>query len=757
MSASHRAETPKPKATLPSLAKQHWKPGALALLVLAALAAYPAVGGIIATRVLAAKVKARLDLPLSVARARAGVTALTFQGLTLGTAPGPTITVAKVVVPLGALWGQGTIEIEAPELKARSLAELRALSRKRSAPVEALGPTASRDTKLTALTVHRGRIHIGRDDWTRFAAERIEAEIIAGAQARVELANVAGDLSGLVPGLGRGAGGFGAEALELRVALAGLRPKGMPSVSIEDGYLQALPTLGLSGISGEVKPVRSGAREVSLAFHGSYGGSRERLWNAVGHVVVGPSLESSSGQLALRAERFTLDKIEDILPPSVRAPARTSVDGALKLALDQGAVAVEGRLDIAHLDIFHPALAPDPVEDLSLALKLETRLDTKTRTLDLQLVEGQLADLVGRLAGRIELAPGQVSFPDGHSWPWVPKLSFTLDVPKIPCGKLLGSFPKALVPRLQGFSLQGSFEAHLSTHVDYADLETVALDGSVGIGGCRVAEVPPEVADLTDPDMPITQVVTVPPAWDEKGDEPQELMFVVGADSGDFVPYQEVSPHLVSAFLTTEDASFFKHQGFATREFRTALKRNLANGRFRQGASSITMQMVKNLLLSQEKTLSRKLQELFLVWHLEQVLSKERILELYLNAIEFGPRLFGIGPAARHYFGKSAAELTPLEAAYFSSILPSPKRRYVHYCRGALSASADRHVRRILHRMHERGRISNEELEAFAVAPLVFDTSARAMTERQCLDWVTRITADPKRGAEALDDLDAAE
>ena len=107
--------------------------------------------------------------------------------------------------------------------------------------------------------------------------------------------------------------------------------------------------------------------------------------------------------------------------------------------------------------------------------------------------------------------------------------------------------------------------------------------------------------------------------------------------------------------MTTEDNGFFKHRGWVTPEFKTALRRNLAGGGFRLGASSITMQMVKNVLLSREKTLSRKLQELFLVWYIEKMLPKERILELYFNAIEFGPRIYGIGAAARHYFGKHAS------------------------------------------------------------------------------------------------------
>jgi hypothetical protein len=103
--------------------------------------------------------------------------------------------------------------------------------------------------------------------------------------------------------------------------------------------------------------------------------------------------------------------------------------------------------------------------------------------------------------------------------------------------------------------------------------------------------------------------------------------------------------------MTTEDSSFYSHRGFIPREFRTALIRDLEAGYFKYGASSITMQMVKNVLLHREKTLSRKFQELFLTWHLERKLEKDRIMEIYVIAIEYGPALYGIKPAAEVYFG----------------------------------------------------------------------------------------------------------
>jgi hypothetical protein len=287
----------------------------------------------------------------------------------------------------------------------------------------------------------------------------------------------------------------------------------------------------------------------------------------------------------------------------------------------------------------------------------------------------------------------------------------------------------------------------VGTKIDFADLEALELHGKVGINGCKVLKAPPEVMALKD-GTAIIQTVDVPaPPGAPAGETTESLQFILGTDNPDFVPYEEISPHLVNSIMTTEDGGFFKHHGWVSSEFKTALRRNLARGGFRGGASSITMQMTKNVLLSQEKTLSRKLQELFLVWYLEQVLPKERILELYFNAIEYGPRIYGIGPAARHYFGKRASELTPLEGAFFSSILPSPKRRYIQYCHGALYPPWDRYVHRILSKVHERGRLTDDEYVEAAAQSLVFDRGEATFTEKQCLDWVKRMTLRPEPDA----------
>jgi hypothetical protein len=325
----------------------------------------------------------------------------------------------------------------------------------------------------------------------------------------------------------------------------------------------------------------------------------------------------------------------------------------------------------------------------------------------------------------------------------------------VACAKLLTSIPSALIPRLQGFVLQGTFGADVGAKIDFAHLDALDLTGKVAIDGCKVLKAPPEVVALGEPTSIVVNVEVPRPLGAPSATEPDLLPVVVGPDSPDFVPYDQISPYLVSSIMTTEDNGFFKHRGWVSSEFKSALRRNLERGGFRLGASSITMQMTKNVLLTKDKTLSRKLQELFLVWYLEQVLPKERILELYFNAIEFGPRIYGIGAATRHYFGKKPSELTPLEAAFFSSILPSPKRRYIQYCHGSLLPQWDKYVHRILAKVHERGRITDEEYETYANQTLTFDRAEATFTEKQCLEWVKSMA--PKAGPEAPPDLEDAE
>ncbi|MEK7338008.1 MAG: monofunctional biosynthetic peptidoglycan transglycosylase [candidate division NC10 bacterium] len=135
-----------------------------------------------------------------------------------------------------------------------------------------------------------------------------------------------------------------------------------------------------------------------------------------------------------------------------------------------------------------------------------------------------------------------------------------------------------------------------------------------------------------------------------------------------------ISPHLKHAVVVAEDAGFYGHGGVDFPELREAILRDLKAGRLLRGGSTLTMQLARTLYLSPRKTPLRKLREILIAWRLEAALSKDRILELYLNLVEWGDGIYGAEATARHYFGKGATDLTPEEAAALAARLPSPRR-----------------------------------------------------------------------------------
>jgi membrane peptidoglycan carboxypeptidase len=146
----------------------------------------------------------------------------------------------------------------------------------------------------------------------------------------------------------------------------------------------------------------------------------------------------------------------------------------------------------------------------------------------------------------------------------------------------------------------------------------------------------------------------------------------VSPSSPDFIALQDVPPLFVRTLLLAEDAGFYGHRGIDLRELPSALLTNFSRGGAARGASTITQQLAKNLFLSRDKEVGRKLQELAITFLLESALDKDRILEIYLNIIEWGPQLRGLRPAARHYFNCEPQALTPAQMAFLVAIIPGP-------------------------------------------------------------------------------------
>jgi hypothetical protein len=241
------------------------------------------------------------------------------------------------------------------------------------------------------------------------------------------------------------------------------------------------------------------------------------------------------------------------------------------------------------------------------------------------------------------------------------------------CQAVLDSMPAGLVPALDGARLAGELSGRAKLRVDMDRLDDTVLDlalpehcvvlresARADVTRLRLSEVPYRVEDANG----------------------KMVDFPLGPSNPDWRPLNKISPHLVYAFLTAEDARFFSHKGFEPEMMRRALIENIRLRRVVRGASTISQQLTKNLFLERARTLSRKLQEAALTWRIEQTTNKRRILELYLNAIEFGPGTYGVRQASLRYFGKEPNQLTPLEAAHLASVAPNPKGYWTRFHSG---------------------------------------------------------------------------
>ncbi len=154
--------------------------------------------------------------------------------------------------------------------------------------------------------------------------------------------------------------------------------------------------------------------------------------------------------------------------------------------------------------------------------------------------------------------------------------------------------------------------------------------------------------------------------WQEKG--------INKKISASWVPLAQISPYVVKAVIIAEDDKFWSHEGFDFDAIQKALEKDLEKKTFKMGGSTISQQLAKNLYLSPSKNPIRKIKEAILTWRIEHQLSKKRIVELYLNVAEWGDGMFGVGNAARRYYGKSAGSIGPREAAELAASLPNPRR-----------------------------------------------------------------------------------
>lgn len=395
----------------------------------------------------------------------------------------------------------------------------------------------------------------------------------------------------------------------------------------------------------------------------------------------------------LKATALPLHPVRDLLPRAFD-PAGDGVLGPADLRMTAtipDAIRIDGTLAVRGLTLDLPAVASTPIRDVDARA---------TGTLSWNLRDGamELADAVVGI-GRIEipLTASAVGLRES------PRLRVDATMTRMGAQDALASIPPDLVPALEGVRLSGTIAASATLDIDTRNLSAMRF------------EVLPDIADMTTVSLGKAAGVELLKTHFlhriERGDK-SVVARVVGEPSPEWVPLETVPPYLIAALTTSEDAEFFRHQGFSPEGIRRSLRVNLERGGFYQGASTLSQQLVKNLFLSREKTLARKLQEAFLTWQVEQYLTKEKILELYLNVIEWGPGVWGVGGAARHYFAREPADLTLLEAAYLVSVIPAPSRYHAHWDDGVVPRTFEQRVKRLVAEMARRGLVDAAEADA---------------------------------------------
>jgi hypothetical protein len=381
---------------------------------------------------------------------------------------------------------------------------------------------------------------------------------------------------------------------------------------------------------------------------------------------------------------------------------RTSLEAEGRLVLDADAreLAFDGGLHLEDLSLQDARLAEAPVHHLELGMRARGVLTTDGR---LKLAEGSLD--VGAIKLRLHGEIAQDREAGAHT---AANLSF--DVPVAACQAMLSSVPAALLPTVGSSHMTGTFGATGTLSFDTQRLEDLKLDYHVD-DGCHLDAVPRDLAPdrfshaflhrVYGPDGEVREEETGPgtPTW---------------------VDLENISPFMQVAVLTTEDGSFPHSHGFNHLAIKNAIIANLKARRFVRGASTITMQLAKNLFLTREKTLSRKLEEVILTDYLEQIFQKDQMMELYLNIIEFGPDVYGVEQAAEHYFGRRPEELDLAESLFLSSIMPSPIRYSKMAERGTLSEGWSHHLQTLMRVALRAGTITPAELEEGMKEQVVF-------------------------------------
>ncbi|MFO0748676.1 MAG: biosynthetic peptidoglycan transglycosylase [Myxococcota bacterium] len=484
-------------------------------------------------------------------------------------------------------------------------------------------------------------------------------------------------------------------AAELVPKLRALRPQ-VKDASLEVMDTQGKTLMALEGASFEAAPSDDGLLAVALR------ASVLRAGKETGRADVTVALDDAAAiqwvegtlagtDLANRLGRFV---------PGLTVQPDAELDMNIRYDRPRTPGAphhIAGTVRVANFTFQYWRISDREVKDLQGAATFDLIVDRKGRRLVLNLPELKMGDATFSASLDLTKPPKKL-----------PSFTTRLSMAKQDCGKAFASIPKALIPDLSTLETAGEMSFDASLALDLEKPMDLVLSVTGEIAKCRILSLGPGI-DLEA----------------LRGDfvhHPREPgrgvldHIAVGRGTPQWIPSERLPDIVKLAAWVTEDRAWTLHAGVRWELVARALKIDLANGRFVYGGSTITQQLVKNLYLTRTKHLARKLEEAIIAVQMERVLTKDEILTIYINCIEYGPDIYGVKHAARFYFDKKVDELDALEAAFIMGLKPFPKAGYTQWTKGRLD---EYWVKRIGHVMDLMARfgpqyITPEEATAFA-------------------------------------------
>ncbi|HEY4177619.1 MAG TPA: biosynthetic peptidoglycan transglycosylase [Kofleriaceae bacterium] len=419
------------------------------------------------------------------------------------------------------------------------------------------------------------------------------------------------------------------------------------------------------------------------------------------------SYTPSTHTLVADGDHVPLGGLAAIAPKTlVLDGARASGHATLRATNATYALDLDGSVDNVAID--HPTLAAQPIP-FSAAVHTTIALTSDAITLPrLEIDAGALhfhangwfrkGSAVRDAGLPIPSANGTIAF-DPASPATAGKLELSID--QAPCNDLLASLPAELRGPLDGIVLSGDLGVTTTLALDLAEPIGDGAQLTTAFTGACTALAEPPAADVTTLTASSTHTL------------PDGTRTTIGPGEPGWIEYTHIPEQVRGAFVSAEDGRYWDHDGFDLQQIARSLEIDLREHRLARGGSTISQQLVKNAFLTQRRTLDRKVQEVVLTWRLEARLSKKQILERYLNLIELGPHIHGIGAAAKYWFDRAPERLTIKQAAFLAAITsePTSMSRRVRQRGGLDPASSDR-VQTIMRAMRRDHVITSDEYEA---------------------------------------------